>query len=180
MYCSGTALLDPYRVLLQTDIRSGHRVADFGSGKTGHFTFPLAVAVGEEGRVYAIDIKKEHLGMIEGTRRTHALHHIEPVWADIEDTTGLPAESVDVVFIVDMLRVLQNLKHAIKEARRILVPRGKIVVIDWSPRANHPVAPPLNARFHPRDVDLVFLQCGCAVMGNLSPSAWHWGRVYRA
>src|SRR5690349_20737976 len=54
----------PKAVIEALQISPGARVADLGAGG-GYFTFPLAVAVGPEGKVYAVDTEDESLRFIE-------------------------------------------------------------------------------------------------------------------
>ena len=44
-------------------IRRGWHIADFGSGG-GHFTFSFARKVGQAGRVYAVDTKRDYLDFV--------------------------------------------------------------------------------------------------------------------
>jgi ubiquinone/menaquinone biosynthesis C-methylase UbiE len=157
------------------------RVADFGVGASGHLVFPAATRVGEDGRVYAIDLQKSALEMLEGRRRQYLVHNVDMVWGDFERAGGvpLPDESVDIAFLVNTLWILEDHLEAVKEIRRLLTPAGKIVVVDWAPATLHAVAPPKHMRLQPNVADVYFLSGGCALHEELRPSPWHWGRIYR-
>ncbi|MHC1783847.1 MAG: cyclopropane-fatty-acyl-phospholipid synthase family protein [Anaerolineaceae bacterium] len=49
--------------ILGSLVKPGMTVADIGCGM-GYFTIPLARMVGEEGRVYAVDIQRKSLGFV--------------------------------------------------------------------------------------------------------------------
>ncbi|MBI2474518.1 MAG: methyltransferase domain-containing protein, partial [Candidatus Taylorbacteria bacterium] len=48
---------DPSHNVEQFDLQSGMTVADFGTG-SGYYAFAAAKAVGDKGKVYAIDVQK--------------------------------------------------------------------------------------------------------------------------
>src|SRR5688572_7860268 len=72
----------PQAVIQSLDIASGSRVADLGAGG-GYFTFPLAQAVGPEGKVYAVDIDDRSLHAIrqEAAKRGGIPSNIELILA---------------------------------------------------------------------------------------------------
>ena len=47
--------IDPSAVIAQMDLKQGETIADFGCG-TGYFSIPLAQKIGEEGKVYSLDV----------------------------------------------------------------------------------------------------------------------------
>ena len=55
---------DPKKNLKQFCLEEGMRVADFGSG-SGYYTLAAAEAVGDTGRVYAIEIQQELLKKVK-------------------------------------------------------------------------------------------------------------------
>lgn len=177
---AGSALLNAQQILAAAGVRPGMHVADFGVGRTGHLIFPAAQVVGEEGRVYGVDLLKDVLKMLEGRRRQYLVHNIDLVHGDIEaGNLAIPEASLDRVFLVHTLPVVRRHADAINEMRRLLKDGGQIVVIDWHPDAMHPVAPVEDFRLHPNEVDLAFARAGCEVCGKFSPSEAHWGRMYR-
>jgi|SRR5580704_6090639 SAM-dependent methyltransferase len=52
--------LPPSEVLSRLHLTKGVRVADVGAG-TGYFSLPIAKAVGETGKVFAVDVQQEML-----------------------------------------------------------------------------------------------------------------------
>lgn len=177
---TGSALLNARNLLETAGILPGMRVADFGMGRSGHLVLPAAKYVGEEGVVYGVDIHPEALQMVEGRRKLELLHNLELVWGDVERPEGvrLPPRSLDVIFVVNTLWFARKHPVIAFEARRLLKPGGRAIIVDWHCDVRHPVAPPVQSRLHPRGVDAVFIRSGFRQIGDFSPSPWHWGRVY--
>ncbi|MEK7183866.1 MAG: methyltransferase domain-containing protein [Patescibacteria group bacterium] len=177
---AGSALLNAKHILAATGVSAGMHVADFGVGRTGHLIFPAAQLVGEEGKVYGVDLLKDALKMLEGRRRQYLVHNIDLIHGDIEaGDLAIPEGSLDRVFLVHTLPVARRHAEIVDEIRRLLKDDGRIVVIDWQPNTKHPVAPQGQFRLHPNQVDLAFAQAGCDVCGQFTPSTAHWGRIYR-
>ena len=177
---AGNALLDARQILSAAGVAPSMRVADFGVGRTGHLIFPAADIVGEAGRVYGVDLQKAALDMLEGRRRQYLIHNLDLIHGDIEaGNLDIPANSLDRNFLVHTLTVTSRHADILTEMRRLLNDDGRIVVIDWRPETEHPVAPDEQFRLHPNQVDLTFARAGCEVCGQFSPSDAHWGRVYR-
>lgn len=101
------------------------RYADLGVGD-GMLTMMLAeVAL----QVTAVDISKEMLAQLSARASSKGIENIETVEGNIEDLP-LPDASHDVAVLSQALHYLEGPSHALSEARRILVPGGKLLVID--------------------------------------------------
>jgi len=130
---SGTGgFLHPERILNYLDIRPGMVVVDFGCGG-GYFTVPAARKVGENGKVYAIDIQKQVIDLIKSRANLEHLLHIETIWADLEKEKGsrLRDGLADFVIIANILFQAEKKKQIMEEAWRILRLGGKVAVIEW-------------------------------------------------
>jgi ubiquinone/menaquinone biosynthesis C-methylase UbiE len=126
-----TGFLDPQIVLEKLNLKEGQIVAEFGAG-SGSFTIPLAKKV-QGGRVYAIDIQQEPLSALKSKAEMERLANIEIRLGDLEEpnSTKLPENYLDFVFIPNVLFQIENKEQVLKEASRILKEGGKVVVIDW-------------------------------------------------
>ena len=74
---------DPQQNVRQLGLRAGMKVADLGSG-VGHHTLTAASIVGNNGRVYAVDIQEEVLKHLASSAITLGLRNVETVWGNIE------------------------------------------------------------------------------------------------
>ncbi|MEX0877750.1 MAG: methyltransferase domain-containing protein [Candidatus Spechtbacterales bacterium] len=132
-----TGFLNPYTVVKSLGIEEGMSVADFGSG-AGHWTLAIAGEVGKGGVVYAIDVRRSVLEVLEGHIKLEGSFHIKTVHADLEEegATQLPEGSQDVVFCSNILHQIKKPANVLKEAYRVLKPKGRLVVVDWTKDAS--------------------------------------------
>lgn len=111
------------RALLQL-VPAG-RYADLGVGD-GLLTMMLA-EVAE--RVTAVDISGEMLAQLRQRAESKGLRNIETVEADIAELP-LPDRSHDLVVLSQALHFVKSPLRPLQEARRILKPDGRLLVID--------------------------------------------------
>jgi ubiquinone/menaquinone biosynthesis C-methylase UbiE len=130
--------LHPQKILDQSYVGEGMSVADIGAG-SGHLVFPLARAVGEFGKVHAIDVQQGLLAKIKNEATRLKLDNLSVRACDVEKhgATGLHDQSQDRVFMVNVLFQLEHKDAAITEAKRILKKKGRLIVIDWSDSYNN-------------------------------------------
>ena len=124
---------NPSQIISQLDLQSGSRVADFGAG-SGAYALAAAKAVGEHGKVFAVEVQKELLSRLEREARSRGVHNIEAVWGDVESSSGTHiADGVcNAVIIANVLFQAPDKQALAREAARILMPRGRALVVDWS------------------------------------------------
>lgn len=99
--------------------------ADLGIGD-GLLTLMLAQVANN---VTAVDLSPEMLKQLELRANRRGLHNITFVEADIEELP-LPADDFDVVVLSQALHHAQQPSRALAEARRILKPGGRLLVIE--------------------------------------------------
>lgn len=101
------------------------RYADLGIGD-GLLTLMLAEAADV---VTAVDVSPEMLRQLQARAKQKGLGNIETVEGDIEDLP-LPDASHDVVVLSQALHHAQDPAKALREAHRVLVPGGSLLVLD--------------------------------------------------
>lgn len=123
--------LDPNQVLRQLKLRNNMIAADFGSG-SGGWTIPLAKQL-EDGKVYAIDILEEPLSVLKSRANLEKIFNIQIIKANIETKNGSKLQdlSVDLVLMTNLLFQCENKQEVLEEGKRVLKPKGKILVVDW-------------------------------------------------
>lgn len=128
-------------------IDQGMKVADFGAG-SGAYVLAAARAVGQSGRVYAIDVQKDLLTRIKNNAAREGHGNVAIIWGDFEQAGGTKIKdgALDFVIISNVLFQLEHPAAALVEAARVLRPSGRVGIIDWSdsfggmgPRASHVV-----------------------------------------
>jgi SAM-dependent methyltransferase len=115
------------RVLLESGLRRGMRVADVGCG-VGMVTGLLAELVGPTGHVVGIDSSAPQL---EQSRELLAARHRQAEFVEASATdTGLPPGSFDLVYSRFLLIHLTEPERALREMRALLKPDGILVCED--------------------------------------------------
>lgn len=82
--------------------RKGQVIADIGCG-LGNFTFPFAREAGPDGKVYAEEIDPGFLDVVAYGVKSTGASNVIPVLGRIDDV-GIPAESVDRVFLCEVYK----------------------------------------------------------------------------
>ena len=133
----------PEEVVSALALQEGEVVADIGSG-TGYFTLRLARAVGESGRVFAVDVSPDMIRHLNRRLRDEGVRNVAAVLADPDDPL-LPDASVDRVVIVNTWHHIRNRPAYLEKLKRILRPGGRVVHIDFRKR-DAPVGPPTSEK----------------------------------
>ena len=169
--------LDPESVVRQLNIQKGQCVADFGCGP-GYFTIPFARAVGEDGRVHALDILPQALETVASMAGAQGLLNISTRRVNLEKEGGskLNDESVDLVMLKDMLFQNSDKETIVGEINRVLRPGGRCIVIEWSKEAIG-IGPQSGLRILPDDVNALFAQKGFRFEKKLDVGRFHYGLV---
>ena len=118
-----------HEIVAALELKPGMTVADVGAG-TGLFTRLISPAVGPTGKVYAVDIAKEFVDHIEKTAHEQKMENIVGVVCK-QDSTELPPNSVDLVFICDVYHHFEFPQRTLHSIHEALKPNGQIVLIDY-------------------------------------------------
>jgi arsenite methyltransferase len=119
----------PDQILETLALQNGQHVADVGSGG-GYFSLRFARAVGEGGRVFAIDTDHELLELIKQSAEEKGLKNVSTVLAT-EKWLNLPEKGIDLVFMRNMTHHLQDRVDYFRRVKRFLKPRGRIAIIEY-------------------------------------------------
>lgn len=117
----------------------GMTCVDLGCG-AGTLSLPLAQAVGEKGKVYAVDTNPDALDVL---RENNPPINLVIVQRDAA-ATGLDASIADVCLMVLLLHEVPP-EGIVTEAYRLLKPGGKAAVLEWRMDYGAP-HPPHNER----------------------------------
>jgi ubiquinone/menaquinone biosynthesis C-methylase UbiE len=139
----------PGEVVRALALREGEVVADIGSG-TGYFTLRLARAVGQTGKVFAVDISPDMVRHLNRRLRDEGVRNVVTVLADADDPL-LPDGSVDRFVIVNTWHHIEGHPAYLEKLKRMLRPGGQVVHIDFQKR-DTPVGPPTSEKIARSDL----------------------------
>jgi ubiquinone/menaquinone biosynthesis C-methylase UbiE len=114
-------------------VKKGQVVADLGCN-TGYYTLALAECVGQEGRVYAVDLNEKAIRTLEKKADMFGYHNIEAHASSATDLSFIKDRSIDFVLANGLLCVMAgNRQSAVNEIKRIIKPDGKAYLSLGSP-----------------------------------------------
>lgn len=172
--------LNPEMVIEQLDIKEKDKVTDLGCGR-GFFVIPVAKKVGEEGKVYAIDILKSPLEAVSSAAKLNFLNNIIIGRADIE-TRGdvqkiMQGELMNVVMISNVMFSNQRRDNIIAEAGSVLKQTKELAIIDWA-NSKLSIAPPAELLADPEKIVELCAKNGLTFKKDLDVGGYHWGKVF--
>ena len=155
----------------------GMKIADFGAG-VGAYTIPLAKKVGDFGRVYAIEVQKDLLPKIQNTALGENLTNVEVLWGDIErlGATKLADKTIDIVIVANTFFAVEDKAGLVNEASRILVPKGKILFVDWKDSYGG-LGPQPEMIVSPADARRYFENAGFTLEKSIQTGDQHYGFI---
>lgn len=171
---------DPEKNIEQFDLGKGNYVADFGSG-TGFYSFSAAEAVGETGKVYAVDVQKDLLDKLKNeARNIRHLNNIEIVWADLDHLGGtrLRENSMDEVIVANVFFQLEKKDNSCLEIKRVLKSGGRVLLIDWASSFGG-IGPQPQSVFTEDMAKKLFEKHGFKEDRSIGAGAQHYGIIFR-
>ena len=129
----------PDKVIERSGIKRGMNVLDLGCG-SGAFTTLLARVVGEQGKVYAVDIQPGMLRQLERKLAKAENQDIRNIKIKQASAYELPFEDgvFDLVFMVAALQEISDRDRVLREVRRVLKPGGTLAVTEFLPDTDYP------------------------------------------
>ena len=171
------SFLNPRRLVEEIRPSVNDVVADFGSG-SGSLTVELARLVGSGGSITAIDVRNEALESVRSSALIAGVRNIKTVLADLENPQGstLRDESQDLVLLANILFQSDDKPSIIGEAKRVLKPGGRLVVVDWLP-SESPLGPKPEHSLKPEEIKSLI---GLELDRQLElVGSYHFGFVFR-
>jgi ubiquinone/menaquinone biosynthesis C-methylase UbiE len=129
----------PEQLIERAGIKKGMNVLDLGCG-SGVFTPSIARAVGDKGKVYALDIQADMLKQLERKLSRPENRDIKNIKLIESNTYELPFEdgSLDLVSMVTVLPEIPDRNRALAEVKRVLKPGGLLAVSELFPDPDYP------------------------------------------
>ena len=121
-------LFSPPEHLVARYLVHGKRAADLGCGP-GFHTLAMARIIGEEGRVYAVDLDPRAIARLQQrARRRRCQHLIEARVTSAAEVDFIESNSIHFVLAEGLLCCMADHAGAVRQIRRILHPEGRAYV----------------------------------------------------
>lgn len=152
------------------------QIVEFGSGY-GTFTLPLAEK--NKNKIHAFEIETDLVNDLEERAESSGIKNIFSIERDIISLgTGLEDNSVEYVMIFNLLHH-EDPVSILKEAFRILRPRGTAGLVHWNYDPNTPRGPKMEIRPKPEGIYRQAIQAGFK-LGSEKPidlPPYHYGFI---
>ncbi len=119
----------PAKLLAALEIKPGMTVADFGAG-SGYHTFRMAKAVGDAGKVLAVDVQAEMVSLVKDRAAKEKVKTVETVKCSDTDPK-LAAGSCDLILMVDVYHELSHPYEVAEKLVAALKPGGRLVFVEF-------------------------------------------------
>ena len=116
-------------LLKALDLKPGMVVADIGAG-TGYISRRIAPALAPGGKVLAVDVQPEMVGMLQALARQEGLTNIQPSLG-AENDVKLASDSVDLAIMIDVYHELAFPYEMLGSIVRALRPGGRVVFVEY-------------------------------------------------
>jgi ubiquinone/menaquinone biosynthesis C-methylase UbiE len=132
------------------------------------------------GKVFAVDIQKDLLEKIKNGARQNQLTNVDIIWGDLEHLGGtkLRENSMEAVTICNLFFQIENKDALCLEAKRILRPNGRVLVIDWQGSFGG-IGPQEKDVVSKIDMTALFQDHGFKLDREISAGAQHYGIIFR-
>ncbi|MBM4090290.1 MAG: class I SAM-dependent methyltransferase, partial [Planctomycetes bacterium] len=128
---------DCVTLMRELRVTAGQTVCDMGCGN-GFYTVELAELVGEQGKVYAVDIQEKMLELSQRRAKTAELENIVFLHGTTTDPR-LPENSLDLVLMVDVYHEFSHPEEMLRAISKSLKTTGQIALAEF--RAEDPDVP---------------------------------------
>lgn len=169
--------MDPSEILPYAGMASGETVADFGCGN-GFYPVAAAQAVGNDGLVYAVDVKNDALEATMSAAKHAMVKNVYTICHDMEEP-GVPIAdgSCDSVILAGILHLSHLQKNVLRESYRVLKTGGKVIVIEWK-KQPLPFGPNIAMRIAPEELTKIMTAGGFSFGSDIPADAFHYAAVY--
>ncbi|MBI5139704.1 methyltransferase domain-containing protein [Candidatus Nomurabacteria bacterium] len=169
---------DPVKNLKALGLEENNIVADLGAG-TGFYAMEAGKLV-PKGKVYAVEVIKDYLMTVKNRARDEKVNNVECIWGNIEKLGGTKIKDsiVDAVIVSNVLFQVDHKDNFLKEIKRILKPRGKVLFVDWLPGSS--AVATSSGRVIPKAKAVgMFEEKGFVLDREIDAGEHHYGMIFR-
>ena len=141
-------------------LSAGMVFMDIGCGY-GYFTIPAAQIVGEQGKVYAVDVSTSAINRLKREAAEKGLKNVTTKVGAAEETIFCEA-CADMVFYSIVLHDFRDPAKVLQNAKQMLKPTGTLVNLDWKKKLI-PIGPPVRIKFSEEQASNLIKQAGFTI-----------------
>lgn len=134
-------ILPPEEILKSCGLSYGMTAVDVGCG-VGYFTIPAAKIVGENGKIYAIDVQEE---MINKLKQKKLPSNVFPILTENDYRFPVADKISDFTFLAFVVHENEDVEKFLKEIKRITKDNGRVVILEWKKQYEE-TGPPYEER----------------------------------
>jgi len=131
--------------------------ADIGCGE-GFFAILAAKRVGNQGKVYAVDVDASAIQRLKDKAEAEGLKNIAAKVGTGEETVFCN-KCVDLVFYSMVLHDFGDPEKVLKNAKKMLKTEGRLIDLDWK-KQEIPFGPPFKIRFSEEHASILIKNAG--------------------
>lgn len=168
----------PEKNIEELGLVANQTVADFGAG-TGAYTLAAAKALNGTGKVYAVDVQKDLLERLRKICQEQHVGNVSFVWGNLEISGGtkLRDQSVDVVMLSNVLFQCVDKKTVLEEVKRVLTPRGRLLLVEWKGSFNN-MGPTPEQVFLELEAHKLTESLGLSFERSVNAGNYHYGLIF--
>lgn len=154
-------ILSADKVLKAAGLKSGDIFLDAGCGD-GFISFAASSIVGDEGKVYAIDVYPESIVAVKEEIKEKDVNNIEADLADLTEKIPLDDDSIDLCVMANVMHGFvenKEVKPVMVELGRVIKPEGIFAVVEFKKAEGIP-GPPLDVKVAPNDLNDILTPYG--------------------
>ena len=158
---SSFELIDSDKLMSTLPIKPGSVVIDLACGK-GIYSMFLSEIVGETGLIYAVDLWKEGLLLLEEQIEKKGITNIKTLLTDASKQIDIDGYSSDICLMATVLHDFEEAGQAdivLKEIKILLKPGGCLAVIEFK-KIEGPPGPPVHIRLSEDEVEKMVTRHG--------------------
>ncbi len=150
------------------NLRPGMVFLDIGCGE-GFFSILAAKKVGENGKVFAVDIDASAIEKLKQKAEVEGLSNIVTKVGKAEDTVFCK-ECADFIFYSMDLHDFSDPVRVLKNAKQMIKANGQLIDLDWI-KMDMPFGPPVEIRFSEEKASYLLRSTGFTIadVRNIGP-----------
>jgi len=155
-------------------LNPGDVVVDLGAG-SGSYAIVAGEVVTPRGIIYAVDLNRDLLTRLKKDSQEKGLANVDIVWGDIEIKNGVKLNDTiaDAVLLCNTLFMVEDKKGLLKEIKRLLKQKGKVLVVEWSD-SHGGIGPHKDHVFSETDAKQLFVDNGFTISHISDDTSYHY------